>query len=140
MKNKQLNSKQRRIIAKYLQAENKKYHETFVEIAENDFPVNNYDFTVPVRVYRNNKFLVQIYLETGGVLRLSINKTSITKTGDWMDGITWDELQEIKNKLGYKDKEAIEFFPANDDLVNVANIRHLFILPEKLPFGFNKHK
>ncbi len=77
---------------------------------------------------RNNKFLVQMFKE-GENVRLSINRTELNKDAtSWKDGITWDEIYNIKNKLGYADYCAIEIYPPVKDLVNVANIRHIFIL------------
>ncbi len=58
--------------------------------------------------------------------------------GDWAANITWEELQAIKNRIGYADKTAVEIFPAEKDTVNVANMRHLWILPESLTFGWKK--
>ena len=48
---------------------------------------------------------------------------------DQSDGITWDEMQEIKNKCGFADRDAIEFYPSDDAVINTANCRHIYILP-----------
>ena len=84
-------------------------------------------------VWRSKYFLVQVKLENG-VTRLSVNRTELDSTGNWRDGITWDELQEIKDLCGFANREAVEVYPAAQDLVNVANIRHLWILEQPLPF------
>jgi hypothetical protein len=52
---------------------------------------------------------------------------------DEQDGITWDELQRIKNECGFADKDAVEFYPAQSDVLNTANYRHLYIFENKLP-------
>lgn len=52
---------------------------------------------------------------------------------DWKDGITWDELQRIKDECGYSDKDAVEFYPAKDAIINNGNFRHLYIFEDKLP-------
>lgn len=59
---------------------------------------------------------------------------------DGSDGITWDDLQWIKRAAGYGDREAVEVYPLDDDVVNVANMRHLWILPagQRLPFGLDR--
>lgn len=77
-------------------------------------------------VYCNDEFLVQVYDEVElNLTRISVNK--VTRSDKrWDDGITWDELQEIKRLLGYGDKCAVEIYPPDDDLVNVANMRHLW--------------
>ena len=48
---------------------------------------------------------------------------------DGTDGISWDELQSMKNRVFGKDATAIEIFPAEDQLVNLKNIRHLWLVP-----------
>lgn len=52
---------------------------------------------------------------------------------DGKDGITWDEIQQIKNDCGFKDQDAIEFYPAEADVINTGNVRHIYIFKEKLP-------
>ena len=52
---------------------------------------------------------------------------------DMKDGITWDELQRIKNDCGYVDNDALEFYPRASDVVNTGNVRHLFVFSDKLP-------
>lgn len=51
--------------------------------------------------------------------------------------IPWAEKQRIKNELFGEDRTAIEVFPTSTDLVDEANMYHLWILPKnmKLPFG-----
>jgi hypothetical protein len=49
------------------------------------------------------------------------------------DGIPWDDLQEIKNEVAGRDERAIEIYPAADELVNEANIRHLWVVPWDFP-------
>lgn len=91
-----------------------------------------------VKAYRNQSFLVQVFKEQFAI-RLSINKAEINKSGTrWQDGITWDEIQSIKNKLGYGDMCAVEIYPPEKDKVDVANIRHIFLLKEAPPFMWKK--
>lgn len=42
--------------------------------------------------------------------------------------ITWDTLFEIKNEIWGDEVRAIEVYPARNQLVNSANIRHLWRL------------
>jgi hypothetical protein len=58
---------------------------------------------------------------------------------DMKDGITWDQLQEIKKECGYGDRDAVEFFPAEKDTINTGNYRHLYIFEEKLPLVRRGH-
>lgn len=51
--------------------------------------------------------------------------------------IKWSEKQEIKNKIFGKNYVAVEVFPADDDLVDEANMYHLWVLPLQYKFPFN---
>lgn len=90
---------------------------------------------MPVAVWQSKKYLVQVYNEGNGIVRLSINRTSRYK-GQWNDKMTWDELQDIKRKVGYGDAFAVEVYPKDADIINVANLRHLWVLPFALPFAW----
>lgn len=46
---------------------------------------------------------------------------------DGTEILGWDILQRIKNEIVGRDRIAVEVFPAADDLVNEANMRHLFV-------------
>lgn len=96
--------------------------------------------TLPVRVWRSRWFLVQQYdAPEPALCRLSINKTLLSGTGDrWLDGIPWETLQEIKRDVGYADNDAVELFPTQRDVVNVANMRHLWVMREPVPFAWRK--
>lgn len=51
----------------------------------------------------------------------------------------WTDLQRIKNEVAGTDRTAIEVFPAEPDLVDQANLYHLWVLPVgfDLPFGLH---
>lgn len=86
-------------------------------------------------VWVSQKFLVQHFKESkSGAQRLSINRTTVDATGDWCDEISWDELQQIKRDVGFGNYCAVEIFPPDIDLVNVANMRHLWLLGTPPPF------
>lgn len=118
---------------KYLERQNKKYTSEFIEISKDTWPPHPGE--PPIKVFRNNKFLIQVYTEKNNIIRLSICRTTVNKER-FNDGISWDELQSIKNNVGYADLQAIEIFPKERDLVNVANMRHLWVLPYTLEFGW----
>lgn len=82
----------------------------------------------PIRIMRSREFMVQIFLENDGSHRLSFNRTMIDKYGHYIDGLTWDDLDQLKRQAGYGDKLAVEFYPPERDIVNVANMRHLFVV------------
>lgn len=52
---------------------------------------------------------------------------------DMADGITWDELHDIKSKCGFGEFDAVEFYPRDKDVLNTANIRHLYLFSTLLP-------
>lgn len=92
-----------------------------------------------IEVWLSRDYLVQVFQEAGGVLRLSCGRTTMRPDGRWNDGITWDELQEVKRQVGHGDDYAIEVYPRDCDVVNVANMRHLWVMPLPLHFGwFNR--
>lgn len=89
-----------------------------------------------LRVLRSHEYLVQEFDGTGPVLvRLSVNITSMDGAR-WADGIPWEDLQRLKAEAGYALHDAVEVFPSVLDVVNVANIRHLWVMREKLPFAW----
>lgn len=86
-----------------------------------------------LEVWRSKGFLVQICAEKNGYFRMSAHRT-MTNGDDWIALITWDELMRLKRECGRGDLDALELFPADADVVNVANIRHLFFPPEPVAF------
>jgi hypothetical protein len=95
----------------------------------------------PVRtgLFRSRRFLVQVFAEDDGVFRLSVNRTDWSAdTGKALDGIGWDQLQRLKTEAGFGAQWAVEIFPAEADVVNVAPMRHLWVLPEPPPFAWRR--
>lgn len=82
----------------------------------------------PVRQWQSRDYIAQLFHDRNGFTRLSVNRIERDKRiNDWKDGITWDELQRVKQEtLG--DVWAVEIYPPDPELVNVYNIRHLWIL------------
>lgn len=89
------------------------------------------------RVLVSRDFLAQVFVEEG-VLRLTVSRTKMRPDGRWEDGITWDELMQVKREAGYGNVFAVEIYPADASVVNVANMRHLWLLPEAPPFAWKK--
>lgn len=58
------------------------------------------------------------------------------------DGVSWDALQWVKGAVGYADCEAVELYPPDDRIVNVANMRHLWVLApgQLMPFGLDERR
>ena len=122
----------------YLAQTSRLFTEQFVEIPKEHWPkVDMPQGDTRIRVLRNRRFMVQVFeLREGEIWRLSINRTEINAQGFWKDGITWEELMAVKRGAGYGDKDAVEVLPREADVVNVANMRHLFVLGKLLPFAW----
>lgn len=120
---------------KALRKDNKKYSKELVNIPRDQWP-----FTKPesnrTEVWRSRDYLVQVFAEGNQICRLSICKSDIGKDGHWVDGLSWDELQSIKNAIGFAEQDAVEAYPRERDVVNVANLRHLWVFPIGYPFDF----
>lgn len=78
-----------------------------------------------IGAWASKDFQAYAYQENGAI-RLTIRRTN--EKG----GIGWDELQRIKNECGFRDKDAVEFYPSEEDVFNCGNWRHLHIFDEKL--------
>ena len=121
---------------RYLRAENKKYGDGLAFIHPADWPPSlkaaAKAVTVkPVGVWRSRCFVAQVFEEPNGLHRITVNRSDVDRDGKWKDGITWDELQRIKEIL-FPGRVAIEIFPATKDVVNVSNMRHLWVLPDAI--------
>lgn len=123
----------RKDIIKYMRQQNAQYGAEFV-IVEGQMPAGC------IEVRRNNRFLIQIFEPGNGAQRITINRTMIdVDTGAWLDGITWDEIQKIKRDLGFGARDAVEVYPADSDVVNVANMRHIWLV-DPLLFAWRPSK
>lgn len=125
-----------REMRRQLERDNAKQPEHLVEIPVSRWPDMSFMTIIPFSVWRSRKYLVQGFHEGNGIVRLSIGRTTMLPNGRWDDGLLWDELQEIKRQVGYGDKQAVEIFPEERNVVNVANMRHLWVLPGRLSFGW----
>ncbi len=117
----------------YMRKQNAQYTEAFEEVPRSEWPAD-----IPERLdraYRSCQFFVQVYDLPDGVIRLTVCRT-VVDGDNWAAEISWDSLQDIKRRLGYGDCYAIEIYPRDIDLVNVAAMRHLWVLPEPLHIGW----
>lgn len=93
---------------------------------------------MPIEVWRSRRFLVQVFAVRPTITRLSINRIEIeAESNRWEQGISWEELQRIKREVGFGEYDAVEIFPADKDIVNVANMRHLWVLQESLDYKWS---
>lgn len=86
---------------------------------------------------RNNKYSVQFFARVtdwGIIEHLTIRRHDDKPIHSWPD------LQRIKNELVGEERVAIEIYPPESELVDNANLYHLWALPTgfKLPFGLKE--
>lgn len=122
-----------------MEIENRRFPvDRLVEIPRDEWPAAGVTLK-HVRVCRSRDFLIQVFAEPNDVIRLSVQRCAFDrKTGRWKDGISWDDLQHLKKLAGYGDRAAVELYPPDSEMVNVANLRHLWILPEAPEFMWRR--
>lgn len=86
--------------------------------------------------YLNNRYSVQ-FSRIGGeleMLHLWIRRHDGEMPRSWAD------LQRIKDELVAVDRVAVQVFPAQEDLVDEADMAHLWVFPAgfRLPFGLRR--
>lgn len=123
---------------KWLERECRKWPATMTEIPREQWPHDRGDGERRVKLWRSNRYLAQVFREPHALL-VSMNRTVALPNGHWDDGLTWDEIQTIKREIGYGDCFAVEIYPEDREVVNVANMRHIWILPHPITeFGWRK--
>lgn len=90
-----------------------------------------------LNVWRSRQYFVQLYRDDAA-LRITINRTELKAGTNWKDNIPFEDLMRIKREIGYGDTQAIEIYPPDAEVVNVANMRHLWIPNDRLNIGFIK--
>ncbi len=122
-----ISRKELKFVARDIEKENRNYGDNFVEMKAE---VRSNGSTTLISAFRNRHYLVQVYRQDCWI-RISVNRTGLNpENRRWFDGISWDALMKIKKAVGYGDRDAIEIYPSDQKVINVANIRHLFILPK----------
>ena len=123
------------VLNKALKKENKKWPKQLKQLSVDEWPTRHRPINL-VEVWRSRYFLVQLFSEHD-VIRMSVCRTAV-KGNRWLDNISWDALQKLKNECGRGHKPAVEIYPPDIDIVNVANMRHLWILNEAPQFMWTK--
>lgn len=125
------------VLSKYLNHRNNAYSDTFQRIPLEEWPYENNDVTA---VWRNRDYLVQVYRPVPtGEIRLSVCRTALDSRLGWAQDISWESLQQIKQACGFGGMDAVEVYPADEDVVNVSNMRHIWIIPGRLPFVWRRY-
>ena len=85
-------------------------------------------------VWKNNLYSVQVYRRAlgaeGEALHLAVRRHDESEVRGW------DDLQRIKNEIAGVDRAALEVYPVEAEVMNQANMRHLFVLPAGTPAPF----
>ena len=81
-------------------------------------------------VHRNRVFAVLDRMDFSGARYLAISSLSGIRP-------TWPEAQRIKNELAGSDATAVEVYPPQSEVVDQADMYHLWVLPGRLPFSLN---
>jgi hypothetical protein len=96
--------------------------------------------SAPVKAYESRQYLAQLYdvgsAEGRTAMRLSVCRVTLRDDGRWEEGLSWDELMQVKRECGFADMYAVEIYPRDKDIVDVANMRHLWLLATPLSLGW----
>lgn len=79
---------------------------------------------------RNRVFAVLVRLDASGVVHLAVSSLSGNRP-------SWPEMQRIKDEIAGPDTTAIEVYPRKIDVVDEADMFHIWVLRGKLPFGLH---
>lgn len=112
-----------------------------VEIPESEWPPRSSQRPErPKAVWRSRRYLAVVYaappVNAVELRRLSVNRTTIGNDGHWGQDIPWEDLQRCKRETGHGDWYGVEIYPRERDMVNVANMRHIWLLAEPLGIGW----
>lgn len=138
-----LNRNARRAAASYAKQEAAKRPATLTEIPRDSWPPHyRMDPEAPTKAYHSREFLAQLYdvgsREGRTTMRLSVCRVTLKDDGRWEEGLSWEELMRVKRECGFGDWYAIEVYPEDREIVNVANMRHLWLLSTPLTIGWFK--
>lgn len=90
-------------------------------------------------VWQSREYLATLWVEVNGQRRLTVNRTQLDrKSGSWREGVSWDALQLVKSQCGFGDWWAVEVYPPDAHVVDVAAMRHLWLLPGEPEFGWKR--
>lgn len=82
------------------------------------------------RGHRNRIFMVLDRDAEAGVRHLAVSSLSGVRP-------TWPEMQRIKDEIAGTDATAIEVYPPHEQIVDGADMFHIWVLRGRLPFGLH---
>lgn len=132
------NRAERRNAAKHIAAESAKYPGNLVLVEKSSY--TSHPSSTLASVWRSRDYLVQVFSSNlpGVFARMSVNRVCIDGKGGWQQDIPWEDLQRLKSELGCGGLDAVEVYPADKDVVNVANMRHLWVMDSPVEFAWRK--
>lgn len=111
-----------------------------VEVPESEWPRPGLGREYPRALWRSRYYLAALYAVPAfmgvEVRRLTVNRVTLGRDGRWDAGIPWEDLQLCKRETGHGDWYGVEIYPRDRDIVDVANMRHLWLLAEPLGIGW----
>lgn len=121
---------------KRLETENRKRPLTLQPVPQDKWPQSRPDNLI--EVWQSRDYLVQVFQEQHHE-RMSVCRTTVDpRTDRWNDGVSWDDLQALKRQCGRGKSWAVEVYPDDEHLVNVANMRHLWLLEAAPEFAWRQ--
>ncbi|RXF72077.1 DUF7694 domain-containing protein [Hansschlegelia zhihuaiae] len=85
------------------------------------------------KAHRNGAFAVLERQLTSGVRHFGISSLSGVRP-------SWWEAQRIKDELAGEAATAIEIYPPRDEIIDGADMFHLWVLTAPLPFGLSNKR
>ena len=83
-------------------------------------------FEPSIGAWESDQYRVYAFLDQN-TIRLDIEMLDKT------DGLSWDDMPQIKNDCGYQHFDAVEFYPREQDVINTGNVRHIYLYSTLLP-------
>lgn len=123
-----------------LERENARWPAKLAPVPAESWPPHEWMSARPVGIWRSSDFLVIHYVEPSGAERLTMQSTHAVGAKDWRDGFGWDVLQRLKREAGFADRYAVEVYPDDVDIVNVGNLRHLWLLDAPPPYAWRREE
>ena len=82
----------------------------------------------PIEVWVSATYFVQVFQVSPGVERITVQSDRFGR--DFIDGISWAGLQDIKREVGRGGRFAVEVYPRDADVVGDHGRRHLWVLDQ----------
>jgi hypothetical protein len=133
---------ERRALARVMREQAKEWPPHLVEVPRETWPERRAHMTeYPIALWRSRHYLVQVYRTDSPVdgveaRRLSVNRVTVGSGLAWEQDIPWEDLMRLKRETGHGDWYGVEIYPRDRDIVNIANMRHLWVMAEPLALGW----